>query len=183
MSSKIVRPRGLALVVVLSMVVLLTVLVSFAITISNADRTLAARQIYNSAGNEVLESALQYARGMFATNYLSSNQWSTYLGIDYSGIPATVPTGHPELSVPNLPSGYTCVVYAKDDIDEPVGHNNPSYDNNLRIFVGAVCQTPQGALSELSAPLEYNPTATTYSSQGSGGTQGINNYVRQQGYR
>jgi len=40
-----------------------------------------------------------------------------------------------------------------------------------------------GKLSELAAPLEYNPPGTTYTGQSSGGTQGLNNYSRLQGYR
>jgi hypothetical protein len=176
------RARGLALVVVLSMVVLLTVLVSFAITVSNQDRGYAGTQISNTTVNAALESSLQYGRELFASNYISSNQWSTYLSLNYSGIPTTVPAGHNELIVPSLPSGFTCVVYARDDIDEPPGQGNPNQDNNLRIFVGAVCQTPDGKTGELSAPLEYNPTSS-YTAQGSGGNQGVNNYSRQQGYR
>ncbi len=176
-------PRGLALVVVLSMIILLTVLVSFAITVSNQDRQQASKQISNANVNEALESSLQYGRSLFFANYISSNQWSNYLALNYTGLPTTVPSGHNELVVPNLPSGFNCVVYARDDIDEPPGAGNPNVDNNLRIFVGAVCQTPDGKLAEISAPLEYNPTANTYTAQGSGGTQGINNYSRQQGYR
>ncbi len=176
--------RGLALVVVLSMVTLLTVLVSFAIVVSNQDRTQASKQIYNADVNAALETSLQYGKAMFAANYISSNQWSTYLALNYTGLPTTIPSGHNELKVPAaaLPVNYTCVIYARDDFDEAPGLQNPSRDNNLRIFVGAVCQTPQGAIAEISAPLEYNPTQQ-YGAQGSGGTQGTNNAVRQQGYR
>ena len=174
----------MAMVVVLSMVVLLTVVVSFAITMSNQDRGQASKEISNASVNAVMETSLQYARSMFAANYLTSNHWGTYLALDYTGIPnSSTLAAYPELNVPGIPSNFKCVVFARDDIDEPPGSNNPAVDNNLRIFVGAVCQTPDGKLAEMSAPLEYNPTATTYSSQGSGGTQGINNYARQQGYR
>jgi len=168
--------RGLAMVVVLSMVVLLTVLVAFAITVSNQDRGQAGKQISNTTVNTVLEASLQYGKGMFAANYLTSNKWGDYLALDYTGLPATVPAGHNELVVPSLPGGYTCVVYARDNIDEQP--SNPNVDNDLRIFVGAVCQTPDGKIAEISAPLDYNPTALTYGSQGSGGTQGTNNAAR-----
>jgi len=177
--------RGMAMVVVLSMVVLLTVLVSFAITISNQDRGQASKQISNAGIDAALESSLQYSRGLFAANYLTSNHWSNYLSLDYSS-PSSISsleTAYPELVVPGLPSNFSCVAYARDDMDEPLGMNDAGVDNNLRIFVGALCTTPEGKTAEISAPLEYNPTATTYSSQGSGGTQGINNYARQQGYR
>jgi hypothetical protein len=176
------RPqRGLAMVVVLSMVVLLTVLVAFAITVSNQDRGQAGKQISNATVNSVLEAALQYGKGMFAANYLTSNKWGDYLALDYTGLPTTVPAGHNELVVPSLPGGYTCVVYARDNIDEQP--SNPSVDNDLRIFVGAVCQTPDRKIAEISAPLDLNPTSLTYGSQGSGGTHGTNTAARTTTFR
>ncbi len=177
--------RGMAMVVVLSMVVMLTVLVSFAITMSNQDRGQAGREISNASVNAAAETSLQYARSMFGSNYLTSHQWGDYLALSYAGIPdaGSLTSAHPELVVPGLPAKFNCVVFARDDIDEVGAVNNPAVDNNLRIFVGAVCQTPDGKTAEISAPLEYNPTSTTYSAQGAGGTQGTNNYVRLQGYR
>jgi hypothetical protein len=183
------RERGMTMIVVLSVVIVLTVMVSWALTISGQDRSYAGKQVKNQGRQNVNESALQYARAFFATNYLA---WNTtvssspgYLALDYSSVAdgGVAPTNHPELQVPNLPTGYTCAVYARDDVDELITTNDPTHDNNLRIFVGAVCTGPNGKVSELSAPLEYNPPGTTYTGQSSGGTQGLNNYSRLQGYR
>lgn len=169
--------RGMALVVVLSMVVLLTLMVGFAITSSGTDNRQMAKAFTNTNTTGVTESALQYGRSFFSANYL---QWSKYLAIDYSSYTVSptqgqAPKNNPELQVPNLPTGYTCAIYARDDADElPPAAPNPQVDNNLRIFVGAVCLSPTGKLSELMAPIDYSSTAH-YTSQGSGGTQGNNN--------
>jgi hypothetical protein len=172
-------PRGMALVVVLSMVVLLTLMVGFAIQVSGQDNRQTAKAVTNITITGVTESALQYGRSFFSANYQS---WNTYLALDYSGYTvtataATAPGSHPELQVANLPSGYKCAIYARDDADElPPAAPNPQVDNNLRIFVGAVCLSPFGKISELMAPIDYSSTSA-YTSQGSGGTQGNNNLV------
>jgi hypothetical protein len=148
--------------VVLAIVTLVTVLVAFAITQGGRERTQAATSIHTLKLDDVTESSLQYARGFFAQ--LPYARWNTYLAVSYPPTQA----GNPEL-FPPMPanSNYSCYIYARDDEDEfPPAVPNPKVDNNLRIFVGAVCSQPSvtgggTVTAELSAPLEYNPPSGT----------------------
>lgn len=147
----------MAMLAVLAVVVLITLLVAFAITMSGQERTEAARSIHATKLDDATESSLQYARGFFAQ--LPYAKWNTYLAVSYPPSKAT----NPEL-FPALPAGsiYSCYIYARDDEDEfPPAAPNPKVDNNLRIFVGAVCTEPAAnggvTTAELSSPLEYNP--------------------------
>ena len=163
------RQRGLAMVVVLSMVVLLTLVVSFAITVSNRDGAQVGKQIHNLTVQNVAESSLQYARQFFSINYLA---WNNYLALSYPPVVGN----NPEL-FPAVPSGYNCYIYARDDADEiPPALSDPTHDNNHLIYIGARCTGPNNTTAELSAPLLWDASRTSYSSQGSGGTHGINNY-------
>jgi hypothetical protein len=82
-------------------------------------------------------------------------------------------------------------MYSQDNVDEYGVTNNPSIDNDLLIYVGAVCaQHNQGGsnqseqlIAELSAPLLYSPTANIYQAQASGGSQGNNNDSTMNAYR
>jgi hypothetical protein len=147
----------MAMLVVLAIVTLVTVLVAFAITQGGRERAQVATSIHSLRLEDVTESSLQYARGFFAQ--LPYARWNAYLAVAYPPAQAT----YPEL-FPPMPanSGYSCYVYARDDEDEfPPAVPNPQVDNNLRIFVGAVCSQPAAGggnvTAELSAPLEYNP--------------------------
>jgi len=151
------RDEGMAMLVVLAIVTLVTVLVAFAITQGGRERSQAAAAIHSLRLEDVTESSLQYARGFFAQ--LPYAKWNTYLAVAYPPVKAT----NPEL-FPPMPAGstYSCYIYARDDEDEfPPAAPNPQVDNNLRIFVGAVCTQPSAGAAnvtaELSAPLEYNP--------------------------
>lgn len=170
--------RGMALIVVLGAVVLLTALVAFAITVSNRDGGQAGKRIHNLTTQNVAEGALQYARAFFSANYTN---WSTYLAISYplgavGGAATTLKGNYPEL-FPVVPSGYTCFVYARDDADEiPPALPDPTRDNNHLIYIGANCAGPNNTTAELTAALIWDASRTSYSAQGSGGTHGINNY-------
>jgi hypothetical protein len=85
---------------------------------------------------------------------------------------------------PYLAENFDCFTYAQDNVDEFVPNtNNSSADNDLLIYVGAVCaQRTQGGsnqgdqlIAEVTAPLLYSPTANIIQSQASGGSQGNNN--------
>jgi type II secretory pathway pseudopilin PulG len=179
--------RGFAMLVVLVILALLTAVLAGAIYYSRQDRVNASKSVHNLTVQEVTESTLQYARTFFAQNYAA---WNTYLAYFVTARTlANVTTDHPEL-LPPLAAGtnYDCYIYARDDADElPPATNNPSVDNNLRIFVGAVCSSKAGVTpavrSELIAPLEYNPASQSCQSQFSGGTQGVNNCTTVAGYR
>jgi hypothetical protein len=163
------RERGIALIVVLSMVVLLTLLVAFAMTVSNRDGAQAGKRIHNMTVQNVAEGGLQYARAFFSVNYL---QWNTYLALTYPPLKAN----NPEL-FPAVPSGYSCYVYARDDADElPPAIANAARDNNFLIYIGASCTGPGNTSAELSAPLIWDPSRVSYTAQSSGGTHGISNY-------
>jgi hypothetical protein len=180
--------RGMAMIVVLSIVVVLTVIVGTAITLSGQDQRNTGKVVHNTSLQDTTESALQFARFFFTQNY---SAWNTYLAyFTTARTLAQVQVAHPELMAPQpTGSNYSCFIYAKDDVDElPPAVNNPSVDNNLRIFVGAVCtqtssQNGTPLQSELVAPLEYNPSASACQSQFSGGTQGVNNCSMASGYR
>lgn len=151
------QDRGIAMLVVLVVVVLITLLVAFALTQAGQERTEAAKSIHVLRLDDVTESSLQYARGFFAQ--LPYAKWNNYLALSYPPAQAN----NPEL-FPPMPAGsnYRCYIYARDDEDEfPPAAPNPKVDNNLRIFVGAVCTEPgpSGGVvtAELSSPLEYNP--------------------------
>ena len=173
--------RGMALLIVLGVVVLLSVLVAVAMSWSKNDRSRSAKLVHNLTVQELAESTLQFGRGYYAQNYAL---WNTHLAYFVSArTVAQVKTDHPELIAP-LPvgTGYDCFTYAKDDVDElPPNANNPAKDNNMTIFVGAYCleqSAPPGRAAlqaELLSPLEFNPASTSCASQFSGGTQGVNN--------
>jgi|GEM_PF-1652126 len=203
------QPRGVAILAVLAVVVLLTAVVVYAITLSQTERRQAGKEIHNVNMQQMTEATLQTARNFFAARYkplppLSATpNWNTYLAYFVANPvvlnPASVvqaniaklKTDHPELftCVSSGPcsgasGGYDCFMYAQDNVDEfSPAPNNPSQDNDLFIYVGAVCaaQTLGGnterapLITELTAPLLYNPTSNVYTSQSSGGVQGLNN--------
>jgi len=181
--------RGMALLIVLGVVVLLSVLVAVAMSWSKNDRSRSAKLVHNLTVQELAESTLQFGRGYYAQNYAA---WSTHLAYFVSArTVAQVKADHPELMM-QLPAdtGYDCFIYAKDDVDElPPAVNNPAIDNNLSIFVGAFCleQSPppgRAALqAELTSPLELNPAGRSCASQFSGGTQGVSNCSTAVGFR
>ena len=179
--------RGFAMMIVLLIIALLTAVLSGAIYYSRQDRVHASKSVHNLTVQDVTESTLQFGRSFFAQNYAA---WNTYLAYFVTTRTlANVKQDHPEL-VAQPPAGtlFDCYVYARDDADElPPATNNANVDNNLRIFVGAVCSSSAGvspALSaELIAPLEYNPASQSCQSQFSGGTQGVNNCSTSSGYR
>jgi hypothetical protein len=181
------RQRGFAMIVVLLIIALLTSVLGGAIYFSRQDRVHASKSVHNLTVQQVTESALQFGRSYFAQNYAG---WNTYLSYFLTArTVAQVKAAHPEL-VPSLAAGtnYDCYVYARDDVDElPPAANNPAVDNNLRIFVGAICTskagTPNPVTAELFAPLEYNPASQSCQSQFSGGTQGVNNCSTVAAYR
>jgi hypothetical protein len=171
------RARGLALIVVLSVVLVMTLLVSFALQVSGTDRGEAGKGVKNTAMNTAIETSLQYSKAFFFARYTF---WNTYLALDYSTLPDTLPAGFQDLRVPNIPTGYLCAIFARDDADELLGGNNPARDNNNRIFAGAVCKGPSGKIAEAQTPLDCVGGCgnNVYNAQASGGTQGINNAAR-----
>lgn len=199
------RMSGMAMVVVLGVVVVLSVVVAFAIIVSGRERSETGKMLHNLTIQEMTESTLQRARGFFAVNYgPNGTTWNTYLAyfVDHpviltpsgSSFPTLtkvnasitqLTTDHPEMINPNTPAGFTCYMYLRDNADEfPPLSNNPRQDNDLLVYVGAVCVQTQLAtgssqasplVAELTAPLLYNPIAAQYSNQASGGTQGLNN--------
>jgi Tfp pilus assembly protein PilX len=192
--------RGMAIVVVLGIVALLLSIASFAIVLSQQERKNAGKEIHNASIQEMTESTLQLARNFFAANYF---KWGSYLAYFVDNpvqikdptaaktYVANLKTAHPELFA-NPPSGYDCFMYAQDNVDEfPPVPNDPKRDNDLLIYIGAVCiQQQQGGstqrdqlIGELSAPLLYSPTANIYRSQASGGSQDNNNTSVVAGYR
>jgi hypothetical protein len=171
------------MLMVLSVIVLLTFLIVAAMTWSKSDRVRTGKLIHNQTVQELAESTLQYGRGFYGQQTIY-NKWSTYLTYFVTAKAfAQVNADHPEL-VPPLPAdtGYDCFTYAKDDPDElPPAANNPQRDNNLQIFVGAMCvehSPPAGRAAlqaELIAPLQFNPAGSTCQAQFGAGTQGNNN--------
>lgn len=203
------RMSGMAMVIVLGVVVMLSLVVAFAITLSGRERRETGKLIHNATIQELTESTLQRARGFFAQNYgPNGNTWNSYLAyfVDNPVIltpPAGVTaltqittaigalnTAHPELINPNVPAGYSCYMYLRDDMDEFGIPNDPRRDNNHLVYVGAVCaqtgasgsQQAAPLVAELTAPLLYNPVLQ-YANQASGGTQGLNNSSTVPGYR
>ena len=174
--------RGMALVIVLGVVVLISALVAFAITVANRDGGQAGKRIRDITVQNVAEGALQYARAYFSTTYaVTGKTWDYYLALSYPASPTnsaatTLKGTNPEL-FPPVPTGYTCFVYARDDADEiPPASPDPTHDNNHLIYIGSSCVGPNGTTAELSAALIWDASRVSYSAQGSGGTHGINNY-------
>ena len=109
--------RGMALLIVLGVVVLLSMMVAVAMSWSKNDRSRGAKLVHNLTVQELAESTLQFGRGYYAQNYAL---WNTHLAYFVSArTVAQVKTDHPELIAP-LPvgTGYDCFTYAKDDVDE-----------------------------------------------------------------
>jgi hypothetical protein len=181
------RPeRGFAMVMALGVIVLLLSVLAYAIAYSQQDRVHTGKSVHNATVQGLTESTLQFGRSFYTLNYPF---WPTYLS--YFLTPRTaaqVKTDHPEL-VPPLPAGvgFDCYVYARDDVDElPPAANNPAVDNNLQIFIGAVCVQSGAAnplQSELIAALELDPSSALCQTQFGGGTQGLNNCSTAAGYR
>lgn len=195
------KHRGIAMITVLGIVVFLTIIVAFAITISGRDQRETGKLIHNLNIQQMTEATLQRARGYFAVR---KDRWNPVLAYFVSNpvilqppsaIPAAIAKltsdGFGDLINPNTPQGYTCYMYARDNIDEfPPLNNNPSVDNDGMIYIGAVCvQTGSGGsaqssplIAELTAPL-LDSSSSGYKSQASGGTEGINNISQVSGYR
>jgi hypothetical protein len=188
--------RGMALLPIILLVAALTVVAAFAMKVSGTERMEAGKSVHNVSMQTMADTTLQYGRNFFAVRY---QQWGTYL--DYfvknpvqlasranmTAYIAKLRTDRPELFIvlPSyLAANFDCFTYAQDNVDEFQTTNNPSVDNDLLIYVGAVCaQRNQGGstqgsqlIAELTAPLLYSPTANIIQSQASGGSQGNNNY-------
>lgn len=174
-------PRGLALIPVVGLVLVLTVIVAFTITISGQERQHAGKQVHNQTLQNAAESALQYGKAyltskvafaVHADGGITESGWNDYLAFfvdnpalldKQANIDATIAkiaAFDPKL-IFTAPSGQTCFVYARDDMDEfPPAVNDPRRDNNQFIYVGAVCTVStqgqnQPLVVELSAPLVY----------------------------
>jgi hypothetical protein len=151
------KHRGIALVIVLSMVVLVAFAVAFAITMSGKDTRDNAKQIHNLTIQNVAEGSMQQARAFFSTNMLI---WNTYLAVPNP--PDKV--AHPEL-YPTVPAGFSCYMYARDDADElPPAVNNPLRDNNQTIYIGSVCTGPGNTTAELTGVLTFDNSRFKYTS-------------------
>jgi len=196
-------PRGMALLPIILLVAALTVVAAFAVKVSGTERAEAGKSVHNVNMQTMADTTLQLARNFFAGRY---QQWDTYLAyfnanpvqLQSRAAMATYITkvrgDHSELFVqlpPYLASNYDCFMYAQDNVDEfPPVANNPSHDNDLLIYVGAVCaQKTQGGstesnqlIAELSAPLLYAPP-NNITSQASGGSQGNNNDSQMNAFR
>jgi len=204
-SSRFARPaRGMALLPIILLVAALTVVAAFAIKVSGTERVEAGKAVHNTSMQTMADTTLQLARNFFANHY---PQWDTYLAY-FNANPVQLQSraamttyvtklrgDHPELfaQLPAyLASSFDCFMYAQDNVDEfaPVA-NNPNHDNDLLIYVGAVCaQKNQGGsteqnqlIAELTAPLLYSPTANIIQSQASGGSQGNNNDSQMNAFR
>jgi hypothetical protein len=194
------QPRGVAILAVLAVVLVLTMTITFAITLSQHERREAGKSVHNTSMQTMADSTLQLARNFFAANYAN---WTTYLTY-FVQHPVQIDTpnnvknylnklqgAHPELFA-QAPAGYSCFMYVVDNVDElPPAANNPNQDNDLLVYVGAVCiQLDQGGntegsqlVTELTAPLLFTPTANMYRSQASGGSQDNNNMTVVAGFR
>lgn len=188
-------PRGMALLPIIVLVAALTAVAAFAVKVSGTERAEAGRSVHNVSMQTMADTTLQLGRNFFAARY---SQWGTYLSYfvdnpvklatraEMATYVAKLKNDHAELFV-QLPSylsdNFDCFMYAQDNVDEFGITNNPRVDNDLLIYVGAVCaQRNQGGstqsdqlIAELTAPLLFSPTANIIQSQASGGSQGNNN--------
>ena len=134
------------------------------------------KDIHNQTLQNVTEGALQYAKSYFALKYPGGG-WDTYLSffVDQtaankivinpaSAIPNTITTVIQPFDaglIPPVPAGFSCFIYARDDVDEEdPAPNDMRHDNNQLIYVGAVCSQsvdPQGQplVAELVAPVTF----------------------------
>ena len=161
--------RGFAIFAVLGVVLVMATIVAFTIAISSKERTNAGKNVHNQNVHNATESALQFAKGYFVHQY-PNGCWDRYLKYfvlhppktgswaDLSATVAAVKAFDPYLTPTE--SGFQCFLYARDDIDEVGSPNDPTKDNNLFIFVGAVCgqQVPGRTaplIAEVEAPLMF----------------------------
>ena len=201
---------GMAMVLVLGVVVLLSLVVAFAITMAGKEGRDAGKMAHNLTLQEMTEGTLQRGRGFFAQNYGPAGAtWNLYLAYFVDNPVLLTPSGgstptfaqvtaslarlttdHPELMNPNVPPAFSCYLYVRDNVDEfPPLVNDPRRDNDLLIYVGAVCVETRSAsnqasplIAELIAPLLFN-ASVQYANQASGGTQGLNNASQVPGFR
>jgi hypothetical protein len=196
-ASLVRRPaRGMALLPIILLVAALTAVAAFAVKVSGTERAEAGKSVHNVNMQTMADTTLQFGRNFFAARY---QQWGTYLNYfvnnpvqlatrtDMATYVAKLRTDLPDLFVAlpaYLADNFDCFTYAQDNVDEFAPNtNNPSADNDLLIYVGAVCaQRNQGGsvqgdqlIAEITAPLLYSPTANIIQSQASGGSQGNNN--------
>lgn len=203
------KPRGVAILAVLAVVVLLTAVVVYAITLSQNERRQAGKEIHNTSMQQMTESALQTSRNFFAARFRplpplnAARGWDFYLtyfsasanllqlqtAADvHAYVGKLVNDGLPELIIA-APTGYDCFLFAQNDVDKwPTP--DPTRDNNMFIYVGAVCaqiaiggDTGAPLVTELTGPLIYVPNQNLYRSQSSGGIQGQNNVTVSSGLR
>jgi hypothetical protein len=187
--------RGMALLPIILLVAALSVVAAFAVKVSGTERAEAGRSVHNVSMQTMADTTLQLGKNFFAAQY---PRWGTYLSyfVDHpvqlasrtnmSAYVKQLRIDHPELFVtlPNYAAAnFDCFMYAQDNVDEfTSGKNDPRVDNDLLIYVGAVCaQKTQGGstqndqiIAELTAPLLFAPP-NNIGSQASGGSQGNNN--------
>jgi type IV secretory pathway TrbL component len=196
-------PRGMALLPIILLVLALSGVAAFALKVSGYERAEAGKSVHNVSMQTMADTTLQLGRNFFAARY---SQWGTYLSYfvanpvqlasrsNMATYVAKLKTDHPELFVAlpgYLSANFDCFMYAQDNVDEFATKNDPTVDNDLLIYVGAVCaQRNQGGsnessqlIAELTAPLLYSPTANIIQSQASGGSQGNNNDSKMNAYR
>lgn len=195
--------RGMALLPIIVLVAALSLVAAFAIKVSGTERAEAGKSVHNVNMQTMADTTLQFGRNLFANSYHPNGDgWVPYLSYfvnnpvqlasrtEMTAYIAKLQTDHPELFV-QLPAyladDFDCFTYAQDDVDEFAPNlNNPIKDNNLMIYVGAVCaQRNQGGstqgnqlIAEVSAPLLYTPSDNIIESQASGGSQGNNNETK-----
>jgi hypothetical protein len=176
--------RGIALIPVLALVLVLSIIVTLTIVITGQERGMAGKQVHNQTLLNATESALQYGRAYMASKApwqvnafdggVAEVGWNNYLYY-FVNNPAQLDTAAHIASTitaiqnfdPKLvytgAAGYSCFIYARDDMDEfSPAANDPTRDNNGLIYVGAVCTLSTGAsnqgsplVAELSSPLIY----------------------------
>jgi hypothetical protein len=164
------KHRGIALVIVLSMVVLVALAVAFAINVAGKDVRDSGKQIHNLTVQDVTEGTMQQARAFFSSTVIMK-KWNTYLAAPYPASPVgsgatALKSLFPEL-FPTVPSGFTCYMYARDDADEvPPATNDPLHDNNHTIYIGAVCAGPNNTTAELTGVLTFDDSRFKYAAGG-----------------
>lgn len=118
------------------------------------------------------EAGLAAARPVVAANYA---QWNTSLCTSaLCAEPAWLAAIDHDLDNPVDGSG-DFIVNLKDDDDElPPLVNDPTRDNNLKVFIVVTCTKYPGMRKQISELLEYNAGGNCYQSQ-LGGCGGNNN--------
>lgn len=173
MSRSAPRQRGVAMFVVLLVVSSLMTVGLLTIYMTLGETKATSYGVDSKAALYCAEAGLAKARPLLASNYAA---WTTILAGDTANYPAWYPvTGDLDVPADNV-NDFSVTI--RDNDDEPAGvANDPTKDNDMRVFVVSKCTRYPETPREVTELIYYSGGGNSYrnqSGQGAGNSGNAN---------